>query len=70
MNEAEGPAPAPRGAFPETRWSVVAAARSGDAEERARALDVLSAVYWRPVYKHVRWKWGKGAGTNRYVYRI
>lgn len=28
--------------------------RSGDPQERARAIDVLVAVYWRPVFRHVR----------------
>src|SRR5215470_926677 len=40
--------------FPPTRWSVVAAARSDDSAERARALDVLFAAYWKPVYKYIR----------------
>ena len=41
-------------AFPETRRSVLLRVRSEDALERARALDVVAAVYWRPVYRHVR----------------
>jgi RNA polymerase sigma factor (sigma-70 family) len=44
-------------AFPETRRSVVLAVRSGDAAERARALDVLVEAYWRPVFRHVRARW-------------
>ena len=47
------------GFFPPTRASIVEAARSGDAGERARALETLVAAYWRPVYRHVRRKWGK-----------
>ena len=47
------------GNFPQTRWSVVAAARSDDSAERARALDVLFAAYWKPVYKYIRVKFGK-----------
>jgi len=48
-----------RGGFPATRWSAIVAARSGDPEERQRALDVLLAAYWKPVYKYVRIRWGK-----------
>ena len=47
------------GFFPPTRLSVVEAVRSGDAETRTRALEALVAAYWRPVYRHVRRKWGK-----------
>ena len=31
--------------------------RSADPQERARALDTLVGVYWRPVFNHVRMKW-------------
>lgn len=48
------------GFFPPTRASVVDALRSGGAAERERALGTLVAAYWRPVYRHVRQKWGKG----------
>lgn len=44
-------------AFPETRRSVVLAVKSGDAQERARALDAVAAAYWRPVYRHLRGRW-------------
>lgn len=47
------------GFFPPTRGSVVEAARAGEAGERARALETLVAAYWRPVYRHVRRKWGR-----------
>jgi DNA-directed RNA polymerase specialized sigma24 family protein len=47
-------------AFPETRRSVVLAARSADPEERARALDALVAAYWRPVQRHVAARWREG----------
>ena len=47
------------GNFPPTRWSVVAAARSDDAAERVRALDVLFAAYWKPVYKYIRLKFSR-----------
>ncbi|HEX9186071.1 MAG TPA: sigma-70 family RNA polymerase sigma factor [Vicinamibacteria bacterium] len=36
---------------------MVLAVRSGDAAERARALDVLVEAYWRPVFRHVRARW-------------
>ena len=45
---------APGESFPLTRLSVLAAARSQDGAERARALDVLFAAYWKPVYKYIR----------------
>ena len=45
--------------FPLTRWSVIDAARSGDASERARAMDTLCAAYWKPVYKYVRLRWNR-----------
>jgi RNA polymerase sigma factor (sigma-70 family) len=45
--------------FPQTRWSVVAAARSDDSAERAQALEVLFAAYWKPVYKYIRLKFSK-----------
>jgi RNA polymerase sigma factor (sigma-70 family) len=51
--------PAGRGGFPPTRWSVIVAARSAQPEERRRALEVLIAAYWKPVYKYVRLRWGK-----------
>ncbi len=47
------------GNFPQTRWSVVAAARSDDSAERAHALDFLFAAYWKPVYKYIRLKFSK-----------
>jgi RNA polymerase sigma factor (sigma-70 family) len=50
-----------RGDFPPTRWSVIVAARSAQPEERQRALGVLIAAYWKPVYKYVRLRWEKDA---------
>jgi DNA-directed RNA polymerase specialized sigma24 family protein len=41
-------------AFPETHRSVVLAVKSADEQERARALEVVVAAYWRPVFRHVR----------------
>jgi RNA polymerase sigma factor (sigma-70 family) len=50
--------PNPQGdAFPLTRHSVVAAAQGRDPEERVRAMDAITAAYWRPVYKYVRLRW-------------
>jgi RNA polymerase sigma factor (sigma-70 family) len=48
-----------QGAFPATRWSLIVAARSDQAEERQRALEILIAAYWKPVYKYVRLRWNK-----------
>ena len=45
------------GAFPPTRHSVLAAARSADPGVRGRAMDTLAAAYWRPVYKYLRLRW-------------
>jgi RNA polymerase sigma factor (sigma-70 family) len=45
--------------FPVTRWSLIVAARSAEPEERQRALAILTAAYWRPVYKYIRLRWGK-----------
>ncbi len=47
------------GSFPLTRWSVVMAARSPHREERERALEILTAAYWKPVYKYIRLRWQK-----------
>jgi RNA polymerase sigma factor (sigma-70 family) len=46
-------------AFPSTRWSLIVAARSPQVEERQRALDLLIAAYWKPVYKYIRLRWNK-----------
>jgi len=51
VNEASGDR------FPATRLSVVRAATDTDQAVRAWALDRLTAAYWRPIYKHLRWKW-------------
>lgn len=45
--------------FPTTRWSAIVAARSDNADERRRAFETLIAAYWKPVYKYIRWRWGK-----------
>jgi RNA polymerase sigma factor (sigma-70 family) len=48
-----------QGTFPATRWSLVVAARSAEPEERQRALEILVAAYWKPVYKYIRLRWDK-----------
>lgn len=40
--------------FPATHLSLVRRVRSSDAETRSRAHDALAAVYWAPIYTHVR----------------
>lgn len=47
----------PEDRFPATHHSAVLAMRAGDAGQRRRAMDTLAALYWKPVYKHVRRKW-------------
>jgi len=50
---------APGESFPLTRLSVLAAARSRDGAERARALGILFTAYWKPVYKYIRLKFSQ-----------
>ena len=40
--------------FPATHVSLLGRVRSTDAETRARAQEALAAVYWTPIYSHVR----------------
>jgi RNA polymerase sigma factor (sigma-70 family) len=47
------------GKFPVTRWSLIVGARSAEPEDRQRALEILIAAYWKPVYKYVRLRWNK-----------
>jgi RNA polymerase sigma factor (sigma-70 family) len=47
-------------AFPATRGSMLVAARSENPAERQRALEALIHAYWKPIYKYIRLKWGKG----------
>jgi DNA-directed RNA polymerase specialized sigma24 family protein len=49
------------GRFPTTRGSAIRAARSEDEGERRRAAAALVAVYWKPVYKHLRLRWHKSS---------
>ncbi|HYM61530.1 MAG TPA: sigma-70 family RNA polymerase sigma factor [Thermoanaerobaculia bacterium] len=43
--------------FPTTRRSILNALGSGDASERARAMDSLVNLYWKPLYKYLRVGW-------------
>lgn len=45
--------------FPTTNLSLVAGAGSRDPAVRARSLEALLRVYWRPIYKHVRARWNR-----------
>src|SRR5687768_5027143 len=44
---------APR-AFPNTRWSVVLAARQRPSPESAAALEAICRAYWYPLYAYIR----------------
>ena len=43
--------------FPHTSHSLLTSVRDADPDVRARALDGLVALYWKPVYKYLRLKW-------------
>ena len=43
-----------QGQFPQTRWSVVLAARDAEDQLAATALDELCRAYWFPLYVYVR----------------
>ncbi|HEX4494716.1 MAG TPA: sigma-70 family RNA polymerase sigma factor [Thermoanaerobaculia bacterium] len=43
--------------FPQTRRSVLLAARDADPEVRRQAWEVLVRSYWKPVYKVLRTRW-------------
>ena len=47
------------GSFQRHAGQLIVAARSAEPEERQRALEVLIAAYWKPVYKYIRLRWGK-----------
>ncbi len=51
-------AAAPGDAFPPTRHSLLAALHSPEKGTRERALEALASAYWRPVYRHLRLRWG------------
>jgi RNA polymerase sigma factor (sigma-70 family) len=46
--------------FPSTLPSMIATATSADPGVRREAFEAIIAVYWKPVYKHIRLKWHKG----------
>jgi RNA polymerase sigma factor (sigma-70 family) len=48
-----------RSKFPTTHHSAILAARSNDSVERTRAMEVIIAAYWKPVYKYIRIQWRK-----------
>jgi RNA polymerase sigma factor (sigma-70 family) len=51
----DGPVePARQGCFATTHWSVVLAAKNGDASEAALALEKLCRTYWPPLYAYIR----------------
>jgi hypothetical protein len=43
--------------LPATRHSILEAVRSDDATVRRDGYGTMVAVYWKPVYKHLRLKW-------------
>ena len=45
---------APPQAFPQTRWSLVLAARHESSPEGAAALEAVCRAYWYPLYAYVR----------------
>lgn len=45
--------------FPSTRQTFVDSLRSEDQGTRQRAFETLVAVYWKPLYKTARLRWGK-----------
>ena len=47
----------PRRSFPTTRASVIRDAASPDEDVRRRAFGALVAVYWKPIYFHLRLRW-------------
>jgi RNA polymerase sigma-70 factor (ECF subfamily) len=55
MSERELEAAAPR-IFATTHWTVVLAAGEGDSASARRALEMLCAAYWYPIYVYVRRK--------------
>jgi DNA-directed RNA polymerase specialized sigma24 family protein len=51
--------------FPQTHRSVVLAVRSGDPQERARALEAVISAYWRPVQRHIVARWRESDDDSR-----
>jgi RNA polymerase sigma factor (sigma-70 family) len=49
----------PAADFPRTSWSAVLAARSEHHTDRERGFQTIISLYWKPVYKYIRLRWGK-----------
>jgi len=49
--------PRVRESFPTTRYSIVTASASDNADVRRPAFDALVTAYWKPVFKYARVKW-------------
>jgi RNA polymerase sigma factor (sigma-70 family) len=49
----------PSRVFPATHFSIIQASSSPDPQARKQALDLLIAVYWKPIYTYIRIKKGK-----------
>ena len=45
------------GGFPMTRHSIIAALQGDDQGQKSRALDAITAAYWKPIYKYFRLRW-------------
>src|SRR6185436_13253044 len=54
MNDEQEPAVRPREWFASTHWSVVLAAKNGDAPRANEALEQLCRTYWPPLYAFIR----------------
>ena len=48
------PEPAPGGRFATTHWSLIVAAREGEAAQAQEALAGLCRAYWYPLYGYIR----------------
>jgi RNA polymerase sigma-70 factor (ECF subfamily) len=51
--------------FLSTAWSVIRHAQGADDPQRARAMERLMSVYWRPVYWTLRLDWNAGPEDAR-----
>lgn len=54
MNEEQEPSVRPREWFASTHWSVVLAAKNGDAPRASEAFEQLCRTYWPPLYAFIR----------------
>jgi RNA polymerase sigma factor (sigma-70 family) len=43
--------------FPITRHSIIRALGNPDPHVRRRAFETIAAIYWKPVYKYIRFRW-------------